>query len=402
MFIDISKINKDDFNISPRTHKVLGEVILITPKKGKHKWNNDELHLRSLLIKPDGKILSSGFFKFHNIGERPDDDVAMFEAMQQGVPFYFPEKMDGSLIIRTVIGDYISFRTRGSHHLGDFEPAVMSLIKEKYPRLLDINLYPDMTMLFEYTSPDNQIVVKYDDSKLTLLGVMIYTEELPKFVGTPSLIEDMARASGVSALKFHEFDQKAGLDKVYNEISSWENKEGIVIWCNDSNGMRLAKLKSPEYVRLHALKFQLSEDKVRKVAFVKDLLTLSDLQNYFFNLDIDWESVSFIEEFFNKYIEEKNVEEKIVQDFVTRMNVHPELFLDISRKRKALIVKELSNNDKSLFSLGMKYIFGNPTDRKIMIIRTVGCRVLGVPMNTLVYIKKFVEEDFGVLNAARK
>ncbi len=159
--INFDEINRDEFQISKRFLKEIGEVILITPSFEKHKWTPSELHLRSLLCTPDGKICSSGFQKFKNLGEDPEVDLLVKQSILEGKS-WFTSKMDGSLVIRSVINGKVHFRTRGSHTLGEgFIGPIMKMVQERYPKLLDPNLDARYSILFEYTSPENKIVVDY-------------------------------------------------------------------------------------------------------------------------------------------------------------------------------------------------------------------------------------------------
>ena len=58
MAIKLEEIDQTQFRVSSRIHDILGEVIIVVPGYGKHKWKDEELHLRSLMCAPDGTILS--------------------------------------------------------------------------------------------------------------------------------------------------------------------------------------------------------------------------------------------------------------------------------------------------------------------------------------------------------
>jgi len=64
LFINLSDIDESEFRISKRIHPVAGEIYLITPGFDKHIWNENDVHLRSLIVNPTGKIISSGLPKF--------------------------------------------------------------------------------------------------------------------------------------------------------------------------------------------------------------------------------------------------------------------------------------------------------------------------------------------------
>ena len=86
-------------------------VILIFPKKGVEGfWTKDILWARSIMIHRDThKILSRGFDKFFNYHERVDIDPE-----PDFLDCEFREKIDGSLLIVSVINGKLNIRTRGT------------------------------------------------------------------------------------------------------------------------------------------------------------------------------------------------------------------------------------------------------------------------------------------------
>ena len=85
--IDLSTIDRETFNVESRVISGYGSVILVAPKKVKHVWRDDELHLRSLICDPDGTIISSGFPKFMNYGEREDLDAITENLIENGTVY---------------------------------------------------------------------------------------------------------------------------------------------------------------------------------------------------------------------------------------------------------------------------------------------------------------------------
>lgn len=83
---------------------------LITPKDMATKWDNENFRFRSCLVRQeDNLVISQGFGKFTNYGERPDfqpwDDTQKFEARH---------KLDGSLLIVSKYKGELIIRTRGT------------------------------------------------------------------------------------------------------------------------------------------------------------------------------------------------------------------------------------------------------------------------------------------------
>ena len=389
MKINLSKISQKDFNLSEREHPELGKLILITPTPKKHRWEKDELHLRSLLVRPIvqsvhekhqgkpqyGEIVCSGFPKFRNYGEDQAEGVA-FENHLQNNEVMFAEKMDGSLIIRSVINRKVNFRTRGCHVLADgFKEPVMALVREKYPNLLDPTMGAGRSHLFEYTAPTNRIVLKYDDSKLTALGMMVlHSSKLPVFVSNKAYlgyIEGVYKTPAVELLNL-----SSDLDTLCSDVSSWSNREGIVVWCGEEGSAMQIKLKAEEYLKIHRLKFHLSEDRVRKMLWFENIKALKELQDYFFNLGVDWEGISFVEEMFDSYIKDRNYISALYINFIHEIT--REGVLDLTnRKQQAKLIKRVAGKERKLVSVGFRFL----DDKSI--VDSMAAYVLKIPVNAI-------------------
>lgn len=121
---------------------------------------------RGLKFSADGSILARPLHKFFNIGERPDTQAGVLEFDQ---PHTVMEKLDGSMIHPAIVGDEVVFMTR----MGRTDVA-MKAERHLTPELRTICaglLMGGATPIFEFTAPDNRIVVRYEESALTLLAV---------------------------------------------------------------------------------------------------------------------------------------------------------------------------------------------------------------------------------------
>lgn len=387
IYIDMSSIDRKAFRVSQRVHDVAGDIYLITPGFDKHVWERDELHLRSLIVRADGEILCSGFSKFKNYGENEEDDLLIRQLIADN-KVLFTEKMDGSCIIRTVINDVVCFRTRGSHTLGEgFEELVMNLVNDKYPKLMDSSLMNDVSVLFEFTAPDNQIILKYDESALTCIGTMVYNHEsgLPTFVGNAGIVNNVAGIFGVDAVSFH--DMPSDLDQAVEAIRSWSGSEGIVVWGNKPDGtMLLIKIKAEEYIRLHSLRYQLSGDKIKKLCWIKGIETHDQLKAEMHKLGVDWEFVSFILNDFDEYINALNyIRQRIAE---IKLQIDSEGIRELpTMKRKALALKRLYSIKRE-FAIGIEYCKGNYE----YLDRAVYSSALEIPMNALKTLQDTQEE----------
>ena len=386
MYIQFDKINRNDFQVSERELEGVGKVILITPTFTKHKWSDEDRHFRSLLCLPDGKVVSSGFFKFHNHGEAPELDRITEQAILNGTA-WFTNKEDGSLLIRSVINGRVVFRTRGSHTMEDkFSEPIMKLIEEKYPVLLDPTIDARYSVLFEYTSPDNLIVVQYDEPKLTVLGLMDLTgDPYPEFVSDPDILSMLEASYGTPAVKFYHLPNS--LPEIIDQVRGWKGKEGIVVWCRLPNGkLHLSKIKADEYKRLHALKFQLSDEKIRQLCWYKNITTLDQLKAEFFRLGVDWEAVTFVEPIFNAFISKKEKVTQQVQALIARIQ-EEDVENFPTRKDKARRIEELSEGNRRMFAVGIHYVM---TDHDVQ--NHIDAMTLDVSINQLRNVHRIAQE----------
>lgn len=354
LYLDLNSITCPDIRIQERSHSVAGEVLLIGPCKGKHKWRSDELHLRSLLVSKKGEIICSGFPKFRNYGEDEEDDILTRKLITNG-DVYFTEKMDGSLLIRSVIDNQVCFRTRGSHDLGEFSEAVLSLVESKYPKLLEPSYRSNVSMLFEYTSPDNKIIIDYDEPGLTFLGEMVYKQRfaVPTFQSDIDLVAKVSEETGVNKLAFHALP--CDINQVTKEVAKWNESEGIVIWGKLPDGrMHLAKIKAQEYVKLHSLKYHLSGRKIKQLCWMYGIETHSALQDKLYSLGVDWEFFDFVREDFEEYISRLNEKREYVAGI--KQLVNDEGILELPRKRQVVRLKQML--DKKGFNTAIQYCNG--------------------------------------------
>ncbi|MGO8211865.1 RNA ligase [Rhizobium ruizarguesonis] len=121
---------------------------------------------RGLKFSADGGVLARPLHKFFNIGERPDTQAGVLDFDQ---PHTVMEKLDGSMIHPAIVGGEVVFMTR----MGRTDVA-MKAERHLTPELRTICaglLMGGATPIFEFTAPDNRIVVRYEESALTLLAV---------------------------------------------------------------------------------------------------------------------------------------------------------------------------------------------------------------------------------------
>lgn len=286
--VDVAAIDLTQFKVFEEG----GETVVI-PRKDKYRWDESELHLRSLVLDAQGYVISAGFPKFFNLGEHPSHDRALAEAMAGGT-VEFPEKIDGSLIVTDRIGGVARMRTRGRRHLGEFASEVEPLVARLYPRLTeflqDDPLLDEHSLLFELVAPTRAVVLRYDEARLHLLGAVSKRTITPRW--DASLLAEVTRATGVEAAPIHPLP--VDLDAALEQVRGWKGREGVVGRFRTADGApRLIKIKATDYLRLHAYRSLLGGAGALKIAWLLDLHDASEIEPALARYGLDWEAAQF-------------------------------------------------------------------------------------------------------------
>jgi hypothetical protein len=255
----------------PETFRVIegnnGEK-LITPEfgVGNESWKNKNLlWLRSLHIDKDDKVISCGFKKFFNINEGPTE----FQITEQNIldkkDLVATLKYDGSLLIRYVQDKIVKFRTRGALQVGlDNKNEIDDFIK-KYPLLNDSSFCSNLSLLLEWVSPKNQIVIKYNEPDIILVGAIWYNKNLPWYDNEFKLLtlkelKDISVLSGIRLVEYFKLNNQKETIDLIEKLKTEKEIEGYVIRFNSDQ--ELVKIKSNHYFILHTLKSRLSSESI--------------------------------------------------------------------------------------------------------------------------------------------
>ncbi len=277
--------------------------------KIKFEWSPKELPYRSVIVDTDGNIVSAGWPKFFNYGESKyseEIDRVFSNAIQNESPnLIFTHKYDGTLIIRSVIGDQIIFRTRGTLEGREFGEAAKEIAKDKYPQLLDSDYFPDISLLFEYIGPHNRIVVGYEESDLILIGAIKHRNLTPLTWFELEQIDNSLRL--VETYSLHG----KNMEEINNFLSQYPNLiEGLVVRING----QLTKIKTEDYLRLHRLKSEINYNKVVDLVSANNITKWSELEDIIKDLQWDTEWFSQIKEYFDIYQEKLEVSKQIIYE----------------------------------------------------------------------------------------
>lgn len=222
---------------------------LITPKDMGTDWTDENARFRSCIVRQeDNFVISQGFGKFTNFGEKPD-----FQPWDNDWKFEARHKLDGSLlIVSRYKGEWI-LRTRGTvdarslpngHEIDGLMQKYALFFNDKLSQNIAENI--GGSFLFEWTTPTNIIVLReHDTPTLTLLGIV--THDKCEYI-SQSDVDDFN--FGVDNIferpKKYEYNSIA---ECIADVEAWEGKEGVVLY----NGQTLKKIKSELYKEAHKI-----------------------------------------------------------------------------------------------------------------------------------------------------
>lgn len=204
------------------------------------------------------KLLCHSFDKFFNYGEPQGQEILKVFDWQN---YTWQEKRDGSLMrlwyyekqhkwCLSTSGTIDAFKAEiqiPSCQWTSFGDMFDYLLKDSK---VDFDLLdPNYTYSFEMTSPENKIVVNYDKSELTLIGLRDnrYNEEIDPYQNNPF--------NYIKCAKTYKFDN---LSKALDEINKLKNFEGLVL-CDSS--YRRVKVKTEEYLTLARMADETGSDR---------------------------------------------------------------------------------------------------------------------------------------------
>jgi len=273
MKIDIQKVDLTQFMV--HEHSLNGEIVhLIQPQHIGTKWRQDNKHMRSVVVNYAGEVISASFPKFTNWGENTDH----FPVPNSLKNATIVEKLDGStLIVSKYNGQYI-LRTRGtvdaSKLANGFE---LELFKSTIlNKLQDNNDTWDYSIIWEWLSPINKIVLSYGDEPMwKLIG---FINHINYSLAQQDMLDAMAKKYDLLRPEIYTFTDISDMLQI---VDKWQNKEGVCLY--SKNDQVIHKIKASKYLLLHHLKSELSSlEKVLDVWLEQGMPDYRTFYNYIF------------------------------------------------------------------------------------------------------------------------
>ena len=309
MKIDLDKVDRTQFMV--HEHSLNGEIVhLIQPQHIGTKWTQDNKHMRSVVVNYEGEVISAGFPKFTNWGENPEHFPVPTSLRNCTVM----EKLDGSLLVVSKYkGQYI-LRTRGTvdastmangHELELFKSTILN-------KLYDNNDTWNYSVLFEWLSPINKIVLSYgDEPDWYLVGVINHDD----YSLTPQFVLD--RYAINAEIKRPATYTFTDVNDLLQNVDQWKGKEGVCVYSN--NDQTIHKVKGAWYLALHHMKSELSNiEKVLDVWLEQGMPDYNTFYNYIFTT-FDFELAEQVKGMISRIADGKKEVNKIVDgmnDFV--------------------------------------------------------------------------------------
>lgn len=206
-----------------------------------------------------GEILRRPFHKFFNYGE---NETA---TLDWDSPLVVMDKMDGSLVspFFTTSGRLVwGTKSAETDMSADIKPiierlpyyqGIVSLIED----FSDMNaLLSDErhSLLFEFVSPNNKIVLDYDEPKLVLLGIR--NNITGEYVQQSWINRVVPKMYGIPIVASESHDSMNS-ESFLATVREYEDVEGVVV----RQGNHFVKIKCDWYVRLHKNKELISYEK---------------------------------------------------------------------------------------------------------------------------------------------
>jgi hypothetical protein len=282
-------------------------LVLITPareKQSRAAWADEELPLRSLVVREsDGEVVSAGFPKFFNAQESGAADSPLSPearrlqtALAGDEDVHFTVKIDGSLCVRSVIDGKVLLRTRGMLTETKHTRAMRAVAAERYPILLDPAFEPQVSLLFEFISPDFRIIINYPEADLVLLGAVAHSDL--RLWDVPALAA-FAAAHGLHLIELIGLPREPGA--LFETVRDLEDQEGVVARCD--SGQTMVKLKSASYLALWRLRFSLTAKTVREICETRDVQSMEDFTAYITEYGADWELLAEVRPLVQTYLD---------------------------------------------------------------------------------------------------
>lgn len=334
MKIDLTKIDRTQFYVDE--HDWCGEKIyLIRPKESGVDWTQENKIFRSSVWNSEGVLISASFPKFTNWGE----DSGQFPPPSDVTTASIVQKVDGSTLIVSKYRDQIMIRTRGTIDASIHEKSghEIEAFRREITDKLILGQIPEVwnsSLIFEWTTPKNRIVIGYGDKpQFFLTGVIMHENYSLK-----SQMYLSGVAAGYNWLRPKTYQFSSITDLLDSTYAS-ENEEGVCVYSAD--GQSIHKVKSRWYLARHYARSSLSTyANVRNLWLELGCAPIDEFENFVRQLT-DYEIFNEI----GSYLQKLSSNTKILEELFNEALDFVKLLSQLDRKTQAQWI--LKKYDKS-------------------------------------------------------
>ena len=294
------------------------------------------------------RALHDNFVLSFGIEELRDDNFPHLSPIDWNETQYIMDKRDGSLIssmfIRSTGG--IHLKSKGALTSDQANAANILIRTDKYAPLLKfvehMALVEDVTVIMEYTAPDNRIVLPYAEAELFILGLrnnhtgdyerMEYWTNKHQYA-EPFFVKNLLNAGTIT-----------NVSEFVESINDMTGIEGFVIMTDTG----IVKIKTEWYCILHHIKDSINSPRRLFEACVFE--TVDDVRSQFHDDEVALAKIAAMED--------------MVQDAYFKMSETVNAFFETNKDltQKDYAIKGQKELPKMYFSLAMPMFHGKEVD----------------------------------------
>jgi len=205
------------------------------------------------------EIISCGFPKFMLLDKGNEEYNIDLNDLLKANDLIATTKIDGTCLLRYVQDGKVKWRTKQSFWVQMENAFEIEDFTKQYPKLNDPSFCHDLTLIFEWVSPFNPIIVKYDIPDITLIGAIRYDVGVPWHAANINMLQldalsTIAHSCNVKMVPSFQLRTTNDVLGLIETTRSSDQMEGYVLRLNKDQD--LVKIKSDWWLILFACKIQ--------------------------------------------------------------------------------------------------------------------------------------------------
>lgn len=202
-----------------------------------------------------GELINRRYHKFFNVNER---DETHLEKIDWSKPHVILEKLDGSMVSPCRIINHLRWMTKMGITDTSMEAEAFVAKNPKYALFARQSFDNQITLIFEWCSNKNRIVLDYPEDRLVLTAMRYNFDG--RYVPHEAMVQ-IAAIYDIPVVKAYdptEWFDEYGAVIITEYVRSQEGIEGVVVRFDDGH---MVKIKADWYVRIHKVKSMLGQER---------------------------------------------------------------------------------------------------------------------------------------------